>query len=137
MPEAPGTLPVQSDPTAAAKKVRRVFKKVAQEIDVNRYGLSGLIAAIEKALGIRESSLTQEDQKELVEFLGPDAATQFLLLAEDVPAISTQRARSIANWFDMFMRAVKADEGKANVWRLGRRLGHEVISAWADKTIRS
>lgn len=136
MPEVPGKV-VQGDPAAAARKVRRVFKKVTQEVDVNRYGLSGLIAAIEKALGVRESKLTPEDQLALVEFFGSEATTEFLLLAEDVPAISAQRGRSIANWFDMFMRAVRSNAEKDTVWRLGRRLGHEVINGWADQTIRS
>lgn len=126
-----------SDPKVAAKTVRRIFKKVTQEIDVEKYGLSGLIVAIQKAIGITRESLTPEDQQALVEFFGSEAASKFMILAEEVPAITPERARTVADWFEVFMRAIREDSEPKVVWRLGRKLGMEYINALADQTIRS
>jgi hypothetical protein len=129
-------VPVQ-DPRAAALRVRDVFKRISQEVDVEKYGLSGLIVAIQKALGIDNEELLPEDQKALVEFVGADAAATFIMLVEDVPAMSSRRATVLVNWFDMFMRAVRENAEPPVVWRLARKTGLEFINALADRTIRS
>lgn len=140
MPEAvPDVQPVlpQEDPEGAARVVRRVFKKITQEIDVNKYGLSGLLIAIEKALGIRNEAIEASDQTALVEFFGLEATTQFLILCEGTPAIPSNRARELSHIFELFIQAIRQEAGMPTLLRLGRRAGHEFINALADDTIRS
>lgn len=139
MPEASPETDVlpQSDPRVAAQTVRRIFKKITQEIDVEKYGLSGLITAIQKAIGVKGETLEHEDQQALVEFFGAEAAGKFMLFVEDVPSISPERARTITDWFETFMRAVRSDADPQVIWRLGRKVGVEYINALADRTIRS
>ena len=134
--EKPPVVPLD-DPQAAALKVRSVFKRITQEIDKDKYGLSGVIMAVQKALGINDESLNADDQRSLVEFVGSDAAMQFITLAEDVPAMSVRRASVVTNWFDLLMRAVRENAEPPVVWRLARKTGLEFINALADRTIRS
>lgn len=125
-----------SDPEAAARQVRRVFRKISQEIDVDKYGLSGLLLAVEKALGIANEDLNGQDQTALVEFFGLQD-TRRLLLSEADPSVAVNRAREVSHLFELFMQAVRQKAEPAIVWRLGRRLGHEFINALADRTIRN
>jgi hypothetical protein len=125
-----------ADPATSAQMVRRVFAKVLQEIDPDKYGLSGVISAVKKILGIEEGAVTSADQRSLVEFFGAETVSRYLL-QEGPPAIVPARARVVADWFEVFMRAIRRGSNQAVIWRLGRRLGHEFVNALADRDIRT
>lgn len=125
-----------TDPEKAARNIKKMFKKVTQEINPTKYGMANVLVALQKAIGLSGESFTAIDQKALVEFFGAEAAARVMLLQEDTPAISPSRARVLTNWFDVFMKAVREGAEREYIWRLGKKLGIEYINALADKSLR-
>ena len=125
------------DSEQTAKVIRRVYKKIRQEVDLEKHGFAGIISAIEKAFGIRNESFTAEEQSVLVEFIGTENTVK-LMLSEDTPAISPGRARTVVNWLELFLReAFKKDPNQKTLFRLARKTAMEYVNALADRSIRS